>query len=121
MSMVDVKAVHIENGQMIKLLDASLNRVGQEVIQEYWNNDDASVAKGKVVLEIEIAKHPDYEDQYHLGYQIKKSFPVLKGKPSLADGSSGSLQANHRGTDGKNPNQESFLNEPTLEGNDEQS
>lgn len=112
MSVVDVKVIHIEGGRMIQLFDAALNRVGQEVIQEYWNNGDASVAKGKVVCEVEIAKHPDYENQYHLAYQIKKSFPVLKGKPSLADGSSGTLQANHRGTDAKDPMQESLLDEP---------
>lgn len=112
MSMVEVKAIHIEGGRMVQLLDASLNRVGAEVIQDFLNNGEPATAKGSVTLRINIAKHPDYEDQYHLDYSISKSFPNVKGKPSLADGSTGVLQANQRGTDRQSPKQESFIDEP---------
>lgn len=118
MPKVQVKCHHIEGGRMLDMLDASLLRVGREVIQNFQNSGDAAAAKGKVTLSIEVCKHPEYEDEYDVTYGIAESYPKIKGSHSLASGENGVLMANHRGTDRHNPNQESFLEEPKREGED---
>jgi hypothetical protein len=119
MPRVQVKLIHIEGGRAVDMIDASIARVGREIIQNYNDNGDATTAKGSVTFKVDVGKHPDYDDTYEVNYTIAESYPKIKGKPSLADGDDGVLMANQRGTDRQSPKQESILDEPEFQKEEE--
>lgn len=117
MSIIDMRAHHIEGGRMMQMLDNLIAKVGREVIQAY-NDGAVKQPSGKVAVQITIEKDPEIIDDYRITYQMGYSLKKVTGAARCV-GNKGILQCNHRGADHENPMQESLLDQIEEENSNE--
>jgi len=111
MPLTEINVDLIDEGEMLRQLEDSLRYVAREVVKSFEHHSDAKLAKGEVKLTIGIAKEPDLENCYLVGYTVSEKLPKKPdGRTSLVTpDASGALCCQKEGGSARNPNQESFL------------
>ena len=110
MPLTKLESQHISAGRMLDVLNAEIQKVGAEVIQNYNNHGDIATAKGKVTLIIDIQKDPKYNaEHFNISWKTATKLPETPGDLSLVTAKDGSLHTQASGADHSNPKQESLL------------